>query len=1225
MPYRALLPAILLFVATPHMLPAKPNQLGAQAVAQPLITQKIDEKQRTPLAGNTYPLTRVAIDRGPAPDSLPMERMTLVLQRSAQQESTLQAFLDAQQTKGSPSYHQWLTPQQFGLQFGPADSDLVAIQSWLRAHGFQINSIARGRISIEFSGTAAQVAEAFHTSIHKFDLNGEAHWANTTDPSIPTALAPAVKGVLTLHNFPRHANFTLHTPPATAIPPMLAKKPSGTPLFTFTSNNNTYYGLGPADFAAIYNVLPLWNAGVDGTGQTIAIVGETNIHLSDIEDFRNLFGLPAKDPVVILNGPDPGVVGDEPEAVLDVSWSGAVAKNATIDLVASATTETALGVDLSALYIVDNNLAPVMSESYGICEATLGNTGNAFYNALWQQAAAQGITVVIAAGDGGSAGCDDFDTQQYAIGGLAVSGFASTPYNVAVGGTDFDQTSANASKYWSATNNSTTGASALGYIPETTWNQSCAALGPGNCPSSSTNLDIVGGSGGPSSCSSQDSNGICLSGYSQPAWQTGKGVPPNGARNMPDVSMFASAGFNGSFYIMCEADQGIFGSQEQCNLANDTFVGIGGTSAAAPVFAGIMTLVNQKQASLNQTARQGNANYILYKLAAQAGASCNSSTSPATGSACVFHDITKGNNSVPCISGSSNCALDSASSAGILVDPAHPTVPAWTTTTGYDLATGLGSVDAANLVNAWSSATFVPTATTLNSLTPISVAHGQPVTISATVSPKSGSGTPTGSIALMAAPGGASLGIESFPLTNGEASGTTALLPGGTYNVTAHYPGDSTFGASDSAPVQITVGKESSTASLVLNAFDSADGWQLAPTITVPYGSLLLLRANIAGPPGTPCAPNPTQTGVACPTGSVALTANGKTLDAGTHTLNSLGYSEDQALSVDLNALGAFTLQAKYAGDSSYDASTGSLTATVVQAPSFMDAVQGGGLNITINGDGTYTYYAFAGQQFAVYAAAGTGSVLQAPTGTISILQNGSAPSGPVTLSPNAGSFPGNLNQLYQFAYLGGSIAPVLNNPGTYTYTASYSGDAFYQGAQATTPFAVSVVDTTFNLTTPISGVTVTAGKTGVTTLTLTGVDHFNGQITITCTLPAAMTLASCPTVMTNLTSPSTTAQLAINTSAPSTVAMRQNSGAPLIGAGVLACLLVFFVPGGWRRRLPIAVLLLGCVAGVGGCGVNNNSTPITVPGTPAGTYTVNVSASAYNITRTGTFTVTVQ
>ena len=567
-------------------------QQATPAPASRLVTQAIDNNARTRLAGNVHPLARAVFDRGEAPPDLPMERMLLVLKRNAQQEAALRGLIDDQQNKSSANFHRWLTPQEFGAQFGPADSDVAAVTGWLRSSGFQVAQPSNGRTTIEFSGTAGLVKQAFQTAIHKYVVKGEQHWANASDPSIPAALAPAVAGVVTLHNFPRRSNLTVHRTPLGA--------PAGQnvlPLFTFTQQQTTFYGLGPADFATIYNVLPLWNAGIDGTGQTIAIVGETNIHVSDIENFRTLFGLPAKDPQIILNGPDPGIGGDETEAILDVSWSGAVAKNATIDLVVSATTESTLGVDLSALYIVDNNLAPIMSESYGICEATIGNAGNSFYNAIWQQAAAQGITVLVSAGDGGSAGCDDFDTESVAVDGLAVSGFASTPYNVAVGGTDFDQTALTAPTYWGATNNATTGGSALSYIPETTWNDSCAGMGIDQCISTSQFFNIVGGSGGPSSCATQSSGGTCTAGYSKPSWQSGPGVPlMDGVRDLPDVSLFASNGFNNSFYIICEGDAGFFGSPETCSLTNFTFVGVGGTSASAPAFAGIMALVNQKLA-----------------------------------------------------------------------------------------------------------------------------------------------------------------------------------------------------------------------------------------------------------------------------------------------------------------------------------------------------------------------------------------------------------------------------------------------------------------------------------------------------------------------------------------------------------------------------------------------------------------------------------------------------
>jgi subtilase family serine protease len=658
-----LLPAIL-FVPTGRTV-AQAAQ--GTATVRELIQRPIDDAQRTVLRGNRHPLARAEFDHGAAPAGLPMRRMLLVLKRSDEQESVLKALLADQQAKGSPQFHRWLTPEEFGRQFGPSDSDIAKVTAWLNAHGFQVAGVAKGRTAIEFSGTAGQVQEAFATSIHRYEVNGEQHWANANEVSIPSALTPVVKGVLTLHNFPRHSNAVIH---GQQVKPAQG---STSPFFTFTSGQSTFYGLGPTDFATIYDVLPLWKAGIDGTGQTIAIVGETNINVNDVNSFRSLFGLPAKAPQIILNGADPGIVGDEPEAVLDVSWSGAVAKNATVDLVVSASTETASGVDLSALYIVDNDLAPVMSESYGECESALGSAGNAFYNALWQQAAAEGITVMVSAGDSGSAVCDNFDTQSFAYNGLAVSGFASTPYNVAVGGTDFDQSAATFANYWNPTNDPTTGVSAKSYIPEIPWNQSCAAQGVDGCGPSATNLNIVAGSGGPSSCSNMNGNSTCLGGYAKPSWQTGNGVPQDGVRDLPDVSLFASSGFNGSFYIICEGDFTPFGPipgfSLPCSLTNLSFVGLGGTSASSPAFAGMMALVNQKMGMQGQSTRQGNANYVLYSLAAQSGASCNSSTPASGASSCIFHDVTKGNNAVPCAMNTPDCGQTVIGGWGVLVDP----------------------------------------------------------------------------------------------------------------------------------------------------------------------------------------------------------------------------------------------------------------------------------------------------------------------------------------------------------------------------------------------------------------------------------------------------------------------------------------------------------------------------------------------------------------------------
>ncbi len=995
-----------------------------------------------------------------------------------------------------------------------------------------------------------------------------------------------VKGVLTLHNFPRHSNAVIHG--------QLVRPTQGnaSPYFTFTSGQTTYYGLGPTDFATIYDVLPLWKAGIDGTGQTIAIVGETNINVSDVNSFRSLFGLTANAPQIILNGPDPGIVGDETEALLDVSWSGAVAKNATVDLVVSASTDTAAGVDLSALYIVDNDLAPVMSDSYGACEATLGSAGNAFYNALWQQAAAEGITVMVSAGDSGSAVCDNFETQTFASKGLAVNGFASTPYNVAVGGTDFDQSAATFANYWNPTNDPATGASAKSYIPETTWNQSCASLGLDGCGPSATNLNIVAGSGGPSNCATVDSNSMCLGGYAKPSWQVGNGVPQDGVRDLPDVSLFASSGFNGSFYIICEADFTPFGpipgSNTPCSLTTFSFVGLGGTSASSPAFAGMMALVNQKMGMQGQSARQGNANYVLYNLAAQSGASCDSSNGPASGAnACIFHDVTKGNNAVPCAMNSADCGQSVIGGFGVLVDPNNSNNPAWTTTAGYDLATGLGTIDAFNLVNAWGSVAMAQTTTTLTNISPVSLVHGQAASVSAAVAAKSGTGTPTGSVALMAAPAGQTLSIDNFALTNGVASGSTALLPGGTYNVTAHYAGDGTFAASDSAPIQVTVSKENSQTKASLSWYDFDNG-TFTSTNTVPYGSVAFLRGDVTGSAGTGCAPNPTETKVACPTGSMNFTSGGKPVDAGAYALNSLGYAEDQTVALYLNAVGSYSLQAQYGGDASYNASQASLNAAVTQAPTFIYYIESTDLTPSSNGT-TSTYLAYSGQLFHLVSVAYSESVLGAPTGTLSFLQNGNTPSGTVTQVPLNGSYIGGFTGV-NFAYLEGELATSIDTPGSYNFTASYPGDANYLGSQSPFPVNVTVQDTTFNISGTIANITVKAGQTATTTVNFAGVDNFGGLITVSCKLPAAMTEATCSGASATLSNtPTTSSTITITTTAAHQLAANEK---PHLGGVALALAggIFLFAFGGTRRGSLATLVLLICAGTVVGCGGGGSS-----------------------------------
>jgi hypothetical protein len=1064
------------------------------------ITQAVDENNLAVLKGNVNPLARAEFDQGAVSDGQPLHRMLLLLQRGPDQEAALQKLLDDQQNKSSANYHAWLTPAQFGQQFGPSDADIQTVTNWLQSHGFQITKVTAGRTLIEFSGNAAQVRSAFHTEIHKYLVNGEARMANASDPQIPAALAPVVAGPVSLNNFPVKS----HMRPLGTFQKSI-KTGETKPLFTFPGcQAGSCFGMGPADFAAIYNTAPLLSGSpkVDGTGQTIAIVGESNINVQDVIDFRNMFGLSTNfsSSNVILNGPDPDISDSEGESDLDVQWSGAVAPGATIKFVTSEPTETTGGIFLSAIYIVENNLAGVMSESFGACEQQIG-TLNQFHNSLWEQAAAQGITVMVSSGDGGSAGCDNFDTALMASHGLAVSGFASTPFNVAVGGTDFDEVN-RWTQFWSSSNNSMTQASALGYIPEIPWNNSCGQLGITGCGASAPqgSLNIVAGSGGVSTL------------YPKPSWQSGTGVPLDSHRDLPDVSFFASNGFNGSFYILCQSDASGTGS---CNL-NDfgfTFQGAGGTSISTPAFAGIMALVNQKQATAqNPAPRQGNANYVLYQLFKKQvnttpALNCNSSSIPESG--CTFNDVTHGNsakanssvgnNDVPCAGGSTNCSSKTAGANGVLVTTASPTTPAYSTTTGYDLATGLGSVNAANLVNNWGSVTFLPSTTTLSatvngsSVTSITgITHGTAVNLSSSVAAGQGAnGTPSGQVALMATPNptpgvqSGNLGIEEIVLSsNGTATGTGVILPGGTYNLTAHYPGDGTFGSSDSTPpgISVKITSESSKTLISIPVFNPTTGAETSNTPTsLVYGSPYIARIDIGNSQAKLSLPaQPVCTPPACPTGTITWTdsvngAPAAPLDGGTFSLNSEGYMEDQPIQLPG---GSHVLSASYSGDNSYSSSLATYPISITPAPTDFGV---GALPALI-----------VGTPFQVTAGgdAQTSSGV-APTGTVTFFDGATQLGSPVAVSgtPAQGGNPPSFTA---------SDTLTVTTGGSHAISAKYTGDSNYGPATAspvTVPSLFPTITTVSLSSSEIpfgSPVTVTVK---VTTSTKTPV--LSGQISL--------------------------------------------------------------------------------------------------------------------------------
>src|SRR5712692_5254035 len=765
--------------------------------ASPRLVEPVDNAKRITLTGNVHRLARVEFDRGAAPLDLPMDRKLLVLKRSPEQQAELQKLLEDQQDKNSPRYRQWLTPEQFGQQFGLANSDTQKITSWLQAQGFHDVRVSKGRTVIEFSGTAAQVQDALGTSIRKFVVTGKQHWANATDPTIPAALWPGVEGVFTLHNFYKKPQVHL------AEEQFSAKVvPGARPQFT---SSGGAHALTPADFYTIYNFNPL------GSGLAkIAIVGRSNINLQDVTYFHFWTFDQAQSPQVIVNGPDPGNLGggEETEAVLDTTWAGAVAPTAWLALVVSKSTATTDGVDLSELYIIDNNLADVMSESFGDCEANFTSTQAAGIASLAQQAAAQGITYVVAAGDSGSAGCDNPHTETLASHPLSVNMLASTPYTVAVGGTMFNE-NGQSSKYWGSSNAQGTLESALSYIPENVWNESCAS-GQSGC----SKPNIWAGGGGASTF------------FTKPSWQAGvPGIPADNARDLPDVSLTAAAH---DPYLLCIRGSCVPNAQGQIS-----FAGVSGTSASTPAFAGIMALVGQKT-----LVRLGQPNYVLYRLAAAENLSqCNASKKTSLPpSMCVLNDVTVRNNAVP---GESVYGTSIANYQG---------------GKGYDQATGLGSVNVTTLISQWNSVTFSPTTTTF-SLSPTTATHGDPLNVSVNVTPNSGTGIPSGSVWVSqnGYPNGNFVGdstADTFTLdAQGSVTGVTHLLPGGTYQVNAHYAGDGTYAGSDSAPpVQVTIQRENTTTTFSVLTTDASGNF--VPFTGGPYGSPVYYQAHVSGQSG---------------------------------------------------------------------------------------------------------------------------------------------------------------------------------------------------------------------------------------------------------------------------------------------------------------------------------------------------------------------------------------
>jgi subtilase family serine protease len=751
----SVLATLMLTFAFAHPVGAQTS--SGSLLAPPLVSQPIDITQRVTLSGNTRPEANAGNDRGPVPADFPMPHMMLQLKRSPAQEQTLEMLIDQMHDRASPNFHKWLMPTQFGAQFGLATADLQTIAGWLAGQGFQVNQVYPNGMLIDFSGTAGQVREAFSTEIHNLSVAGVPHFANMSDPQIPAALALAVAGIVSLHDFRPQPQFARNSDYTFGSPPK--------------------YAVTPPDLATIYNFNPLFAAGFSGQGQTIYLIEPTNLYTNnDWTTFREAFGLSAfTDGSLRTIHPtasggaacgDPGTNSHDGEAILDAEYAGASAPSAAIVMATCADTTTP-GVLIAVENLINGDYAAnVISMSYGECETLSGATQNAAFNAAYQQGVAEGISIFVSGGDQEASACNRGATATY---GFGVNGHASTPYNVAVGGTDFGDTySKTNSTYWSSTNASNYG-SALSYIPEIPWNSSCASQlyatfegysttygASGFCNSGVSGMAVEdwGGGGGPSGCATGTPaiagvvSGSCQ-GYAKPSWQTGViGIPNDGVRDMPDVSLFASFGPWDHAYIICWSDPSFASSgAKPCTGAPDNWSNDnGGTSFAAPIMVGIQTLVNQYTG-----AKQGNPNYTYYRIAAAeygatGSSACNSNNGAGVGSSCVFHDVTLGDNDAPC-TGTFDCYLPSGK-YGVLSTSTSSYAPAYKTATGWDFATGLGSVNAYNLAISWNSGA-PPPAPLLAAILPASrsAVVNNPVTAFATIINTGGSAASDCSIA----------------------------------------------------------------------------------------------------------------------------------------------------------------------------------------------------------------------------------------------------------------------------------------------------------------------------------------------------------------------------------------------------------------------------------------------------------------------------------------------
>ncbi len=1112
------------------------------------------------------------------------DRLLLILKRSEQQEKALQAYLQSVQDRNSPNFRAFLSPVEFGQRYGIADTDLQTVEAWLRGHGLTVARVSKGRTAIEFSGTVGQIEAAFHTSIHKYASSasgGTEHWANTADPQIPAALAPVIAGVASLNDFkPR---------------PQVIKGPSGkwstathrfVPDLTIAVKGSSYLFAGPGDAATIYNSpnqfnthLPSGQAIYDGTGVTIGVIENTYPNFTDTLNYQYFFGLPANQESLVVDG-NPfnfNADADDTEAVLDLEIAQALAPAANIIMYTAGDTTFQPGILLAAYRAIDDNAVSILSLSFSGCEADQGASGNLDIFNAWEQAAAQGISVVVSSGDSGSAGCDDPDTETVATGGLAVNGLASTPYNVAVGGTDFDVLSSTFATYV-GTAGGAHQTTALSYIPEDAWNDSTP--GPGLLSANTPNLDatghtnIVAGGGGVSSAG--DWNTGTAAGYAKPAWQ--QGFAPSdtdSVRDLPDVSLLAANGTHHVAWALC--------GDTDCQGTEPTISGIGGTSTSAPAFAGILALTSQ---SLGASVRLGQANWVLYKLAA---------TAPN-----AFHPTATSNNSVYCSTGTPDCSPNKF-------------LNGYNTAGAYSPATGLGSVDIIQLISHWDSSGPAATTTSLT-LNKTSFIHGTPVSVNVTVTPSAATGNVAVTNNASAQPGATSSPAAiTLPLQAGSAATSYSQLPGGAYNVFANYGGNGSYAGSISQGLAVSVTPEDSQVQFTADTILSNNRLSSLAGATVPLGTYTILDAAPIGK---------SQASSSQP----ILDATGAIFFGDTYSLFGqcsanviLGSAGTAEADFATCGAGAHSITAQYYGDLSYNQSVSApINFTVLQAQtsvsltSDITTIAYGQVNITAKVADNVTAAGF----YPINPISFTNTTNNTSLGTAYASAN-ACPSG-------SGVCVTALLQLTPQQLLLGANA----------ISATYPGDTNFAASAPSAPITITCTagcsngtGQTLSLSFGGSNGIVAPGGSLAYTVDVAENGGFAGAVNLTCSIKGKndgdINLPTCsfnPVQVTLTSEQAVSSALTIKTTAPVTSSLAY----PTInrwwasGSAAMACLLIFGLGGGRRHRLLSALVLLAALSSVSACGGSSSGGTgstggggtHTVPGTTPDTYTVTFNAA---------------